>query len=299
MQTRFKRWRQLLLVALSAPAIPYGGQAAIEGVMMKGTTHAALAIRREDGEIEVLDREVTTRFPKLTRLPLLRGFFILWDMMTLGMWALRESSHRYEVDLEAKEAVAKGEAAPERSASAEKSGLAQNIMIGVSFVIALLVFKVLPAAIATGVFTLAGAGGDTSVMEAIKHGPLGGVENAGFGMQFAANLIEGLVKLCIFVGYVTLVGRIKEIARVFQYHGAEHIVINAYEDEPERVQDVSFIQEHSVAHPRCGTSFIVILILMGIVLYTALDWALVSWVPAVVAEGGNLPVWWVRWPLRH
>lgn len=286
--------RRLSALLLAASEVAYGGQACIEGVLMKGPRHAALAMRRSDGSIEVLERPVVSKFPALVKLPVLRGFFILWDMMTLGTWALRESSHRYEIDMEAAEAEKKQSAAgadgaaPAEPPAAAKSdspgtpGLAHMLMLAVSFAIAIFMFKVLPAMAATGFFSLLG------------WGALQELANPTFTQQLLANLVEGLVKLGIFVGYIWGVGRIPEIGRVFEYHGAEHIVINAFEDDPQN-QDIRFIQSHGVAHPRCGTSFIAIMILVGVVVFTLLDYGLLA---AGASSANNLPVWWVRWPLR-
>jgi uncharacterized protein YqhQ len=291
-----------LRLALAAPALPYGGQAAIEGVMMKGTKHAALALRRRDGKLEVLDREVISRYPKLVKLPLLRGFFILWDMMTLGMWALRESSARYEADMDAADREARGEAPVEsQPVEAGAPGLGQSILMVISLVIALFVFKVLPAMAATGVFHLIG------------WGSLKEMADPTFLQQLVANAIEGVVKMGIFIGYIWGIGKIPDVARVFEYHGAEHIVINAYEADEARVQDVGFIRGFTTAHPRCGTSFIVILILLSVILFAVLDWVLVSagasitaalpawWLHAKylgAAVQDNIPAWYLRWPLR-
>jgi uncharacterized protein YqhQ len=301
------RWkvfaRSWLMPLLAAPTLPYGGQAAIEGVMMKGTNHAALAMRRRTGELEVLDREVPSRFGRLARTPFVRGFFILWDMMTLGMWAIRESSARFEADMEAAEREKKGEENVEAKLpeNAGKPGILQTVMMIVSLAVALLVFKVLPAAAATGAFSLMG------------WQSLGEIANPTVWQQLLANSIEGIVKLSIFIAYIWSIGKIAEIARVFQYHGAEHIVINAYEADQEKVQDVSFVKGFTTAHPRCGTSFIVILILLSIVLFTLLDWALVAAGPAITAAlpewwlqakwlgaavQDNIPAWYLRWPLR-
>jgi uncharacterized protein YqhQ len=292
--TRIRRTIPWLSAALAAARLPYGGQAAIEGVLMKGQQHAALAVRRRDGRIEVLDREVKSSFAWLVKAPLVRGFFILWDMMTLGMWAIRESSQRYEADLlaaeqEEKQAAARAngtEPAEEAAAPQQPQEMApwlRTLVLVGSLAVALFIFKILPAMAATGAFSLIGWG----ALRELSHPT--------FGQQLLANTIEGLVKLAIFVGYIWGVGRLKEIQRVFEYHGAEHIVINAYEHDQDN-QDLDFIQSHSVAHPRCGTSFIVILILLSVVLFTVLDWAIVSWWPMLVVD--NIPVWWVRWPLR-
>ena len=292
-----------MLPLLAAPSmLPYGGQAAIEGVMMKGTAHAALAVRRRDGRIEVLDREVKSRFPRLVKLPFFRGFFILWDMMTIGMWALRESSHRFERDMEAEEYEKKraagtldAKASAPVASDADKPaqlGAAQIAVMAISFIIAILIFKVLPAVVASGVFSLFGL--ETSVEGAKASMMLRFDQPPTFGQQLLANTIEGLVKMGIFVGYVWLIGRMAEIRRVFEYHGAEHIVINAYEHDPAN-QKIDFIQSHSVAHPRCGTSFIVIMILISVIIFTLLDFGLLS---LGVPEQNNLPIWWIRWPLR-
>jgi uncharacterized protein YqhQ len=302
---------------LAAADVAYGGQACIEGVLMKGPRHAALAVRRRDGRIEVLEREVKSRYPHLVKLPLLRGFFILWDMMTLGTWALRESSHRYELDLQAEEDATKKTTVPDPALAAagvmvEEAppvpGITQQLVLVASFAFAIFLFKVLPAMAASGFFNLFGWGALATISEPT------------FGQQLLANLVEGLVKLAIFVGYIWGVGRIPEIGRVFEYHGAEHIVINAYEDNPAN-QEMRFIQSHGVAHPRCGTSFLAIMILIGVLLYTLIDYVFIRLGPAITAAlpewwlgakftllkmhmvlgpavQNNLPAWWIRWPLR-
>jgi uncharacterized protein YqhQ len=296
---RTQQAASLLRLALLSSGIPYGGQAAIEGVMMKGKEHAALAIRRRDGRIEVLERPAKARWPKLSATPLIRGVAILIDMFGLGTWALRESAKRYELDAlsaedekkRAKTANAEGDAAMVATTpipaigtqpAEEKQSVAQTVTLFVSVLLALLIFKVLPSIASTYIFGWLG------------WEKLAEIDNPTLTQQFLANLIEGIVKFSIFIGYVWGVGRMAEIRRVFEYHGAEHIVINAYEDD-ERNQDMRFIQSHGVAHPRCGTSFIAILILMSIFLFTLLDWALVS---SGAPTQGGLPIWWLRWPLR-
>jgi uncharacterized protein YqhQ len=283
---------------LLSSAIPYGGQAAIEGVMMKGREHAALAVRRRDGRIEVIERAAKARWPSLAAMPLIRGVAILIDMFGLGSWALRESAKRYEIDAlnaedekkRAKQANREGDMATVATTpvpalatqpAEEKQGVAQTVTMVVSVVIALLVFKVLPTAASSGIWHLIVSAGLVS-------------EGSPYSHVLAVDIIEGLVKFAIFVGYVWGVGRMAEIRRVFEYHGAEHIVINAYEDD-EHNQEMRFIQGHGVAHPRCGTSFIAILILMSIILFTLFDWWLIAG-GAPLRE--DIPIWWLRWPLR-
>jgi len=297
---RLARLKAVLLPALCAPAIPYGGQAAIEGVMMKGLRHVALAVRRRSGEIEVMERDAKTRNPRLAAMPLVRGIVILIDMFSLGLWALQESSKRYEHDMLAADAEKKGQPAPEAKQPSAGIGFGQQVTIVVSLIIALLVFKVLPAGLSGWIFGF------------FYGGPLSSIDHPTFLQQLLNNLIEGLIKMSIFVGYIWAVGRIAEIARVFEYHGAEHIVINAYEHDDTN-QDIRFVQSHTTAHPRCGTSFIVILILASIALFAVLDWLLVLAGPALTsalpqwwldtswlgpAVYNNLPAWYLRWPLR-
>lgn len=299
-------WLRSLLPALLSAAIPYGGQAAIEGVMMKGRGFAALAVRRRDGRIEVLERVVTSRFPGLANTPLIRGIVIMIDMFTLGTWALRESQHRFELDMiaadEEKRAEAAGTvpvaqplpAAAQHSEEAPKPTFLQNLVMIVALLISLVMFKVLPAIAATYIFGWLGLGGN------ISTGPrfsMGFSSEPTLLLQFVANAIEGLIKFGIFVGYIWAIGRLAEIRRLFEYHGAEHIVINAYEDDASN-QDMRFIQSHGVAHPRCGTSFIAIVILSSIFLFTLVDWAIVKYLPQFVDTARHIPIWYIRWPLR-
>jgi len=127
--------RGWLAPLLAAPTLPYGGQAAIEGVLMKGTDQAALAVRRRDGRIEVMDRPARPRFPRLVKLPFVRGFFVLWDMMTLGLWALQESSKRFEQDqlaAEREERAANGEEAAQPEAEpGEMAPWLRTMLLGV------------------------------------------------------------------------------------------------------------------------------------------------------------------------
>jgi uncharacterized protein YqhQ len=239
---------------------PYGGQAVIEGVMMKGRKHAAVALRRKNGEIQVVEREMRSRFPQwLTRAYFLRGFFLLWDMLGLGMWALNRSQDAYLED-----------AGEKTDAKGANVMFVLTAIVGV--VLALSIFKLLP----------------TSLVDAVNAYI---VPVAGTGLR---NTLEGILKFGIFVGYVAAIGLMPDIRRVFMYHGAEHAVINAYEENPAR-RDLDFVARHTRLHPRCGTSFIAILIVVSVVIYYLFDrWLLELGVPAA----GQWPIWWVRWPLR-
>ena len=239
---------------------PYGGQAVIEGVMMKGRKHAAVALRRKSGEIQVVEKQLKSRFPQwLTRAPFVRGFFLLWDMMGLGMWALNHSQDAYLEDAGEK---------------VEHKGTNWTFVLTaiVGVVLALSIFKLLPTFLVDAI--------DTRLIP---------VTGAGW-----RNTLEGILKFGVFVGYVAAIGLMPDIRRVFMYHGAEHAVINAYEDDAAK-RDTDFAERHSRLHPRCGTSFIAILIVISVVIYYFIDrWLVELGVPAA----GQWPVWWVRWPLR-
>lgn len=245
----------------SCKTYPYGGQAVIEGVMMKGRKNAAVAIRRKSGDIDVVEKELKSSFPEwLTKAPVARGFFLLWDMLGLGMWSLNVSQEKYMEDLGEKPAEGKG------------SQTTFYVTAAVAIVLALAIFKLLP----------------TFLVDAMSQHV---VSIAGAGLK---NAVEAAIKFCVFVGYVALIGRIPDIARVFMYHGAEHTVINAYEEEP-RERNIATLAKHTRLHPRCGTSFIVIFIIISAVLYYFFDRWLVS---LGVPSTGQWPVWYVRWPVR-
>lgn len=244
-----------------APPTPYGGQAVIEGVLMRGKTFAAVALRSGDGGIEVYDRPLKSSFPRwITEAPFVRGFFLLFDMMGLGMWALNLSSERYTV-------THLGEVSPKRNK------LAEGLIIALSLILAVIIFKASPTWIVEFFVNIGLFGGDGA--------------STGIGALISRNFVEGAIRLTIFVLYVYFVGKIKEIGRVFEYHGAEHTVINAHESDPRR-HDLGFISSFDTLHPRCGTSFIVIMVLLMIILMGTADALIVN---AYFPELSWPPLW--------
>ena len=240
----------------------YGGLAVIEGVMMKGREHLGLALKGPEEEELVLRRRLGKRFPPwVYRAPLLRGIFILYDMLTHGFWAINRSAEYYsEAHL------------GEKLTEAEKK--ASWVGVVISLVIFLAVFKVLPSLIAGWLALLIPA----------------------LDSLVAKNLVEGAIRLGLFLGYVAFLWRFEEFRRVFQYHGAEHTVINAFEQEPERYQEMEVLRRHSRIHPRCGTSFVVYFIVFAILIYTLADYLLLAPTQAwgLTAAGATWPVWWIR-----
>lgn len=203
----------------------YGGQAVIEGVMMRGAEHFAVAVRDPKGQIvlrcEPLNRHVYRGV--ISRTPFLRGLTMLWDALVLGTRTLL-----YSADV-----------ALSDQPDAQLTGPVAWGTIGVSLAIGLGLFSQLPVLVA-GLF-------DRVVT-----------------FPWLSNLIEGLVRLALLVGYLAAVGRLPDVQRVFAYHGAEHKTVNAYEAgaslEPQEVR------RYPVAHVRCGTAFLLLVALIFVLL---------------------------------
>lgn len=214
---------------------PYGGQAVIEGVMMRGPDYRAVAVRLPDQTVVVDKKPVgslTKRIPVLNW-PLVRGVVVLIESLIIGIETLTYSANKAlgeeEEELTTKELV---------------------LTIGASLGLAVLLFAVLPTALAHFMQKIA----PTSLVQ---------------------NLIEGFFRIAIFLLYVVSISWLEDIKRVFQYHGAEHKVINAYEAGDEL--SVQQVQRHSTAHPRCGTSFIVIVLLISILVFSLLGHQVLWW----------------------
>lgn len=215
-------------------AFQYGGQAVIEGVMMRGLDCRAIAVRRPDQTIIVDRKPVASpggRIPFL-KWPLLRGTVALVDAMVLGVEALTYSANQ---------AVGEEE---------ELSTREMVLTIGVALGLAVLLFAVLPAAAA----------------HLLKNV---------YPNVFLQNLIEGFFRIVIFLIYLLAIARMEDIKRVFQYHGAEHQVINAYEAGDELT--VERVRRYSTLHPRCGTSFLLIVLLISILFFSFLGDQVLWW----------------------
>ncbi|HEX9743804.1 MAG TPA: DUF1385 domain-containing protein [bacterium] len=232
----------------------YGGQAIIEGVMMKGPERTVAACRAPSGEIvHSVIREGTEEAKKNLwyKTPFLRGIFILIDAMGLGYKALMYSGE-----------VADPDAKP-------KNPVMEYILMGVSIAIALSVFKYIPVLFANLILMLSGAAGDSTftLAQLFKGGVPDGIvmstpELLNYSIKYS--LLEGLMKVIVLVGYMLIIRTaLKEIFRVFQYHGAEHKTINAYEGGSD--MSVDDIATYPTFHPRCGTSFLFAVILFSLV----------------------------------
>ncbi|ABO51673.1 protein of unknown function DUF1385 [Desulforamulus reducens MI-1] len=205
----------------------YGGQAVIEGVMMRGPGSRAIAVRRPDESIVINEKKlgsITKRFPFL-KLPFIRGVVMLFESLVMGIEALSYSAEQ-----------AMGEEEEEKLSKWE-----MFLTIAVSLGLAIVLFIVIPTTLTY--YTA------TSIQD-----------------NFFRNIIEGVIRLAVFLGYVYAVSRMKDIQRVFMYHGAEHKVINAYEAGKDLT--VEEVQKFSTLHPRCGTSFLLIVILIKVVIFS-------------------------------
>lgn len=208
------------------PSFSYGGQALIEGVMMRGRDALAVALRHPDGRIvfatERLDSGVVHGH-RAARWPLVRGLVVLYETLVVGTrWLIRATSLQAE----------------EEGVELGKGAVA--LMLGITAVLGVGLFFLLPLVIAT--FTV------------------GSVENG-----LVQHLVEGLVRVLVFIAYLALIARTPDIARVFQYHGAEHMTIHALEHDDPLVPEA--IRKYPTAHPRCGTEFLVVVIVLSIIAF--------------------------------
>jgi len=206
----------------------YGGQAVIEGVMMRGSQGVAIAVRKPDNDIIIERRPVNSITKKLPFLkwPFLRGTVMLFESLIIGIQALAFSANQ----------AAEGE-------GEELSTWEMALTIGLALVLGILLFVVAPTAGARLLYKT-------------------------FSSNVLINIFEGLFRILIFLLYVIAISRMKDIQRVFQYHGAEHKVINAYEAGVELT--VENIRRYSQLHPRCGTSFLLIVMVIMILIFSLL-----------------------------
>ena len=241
-----------------------GGQAVMEGVMMKNGDHYAVAVRKPDHEIEVMTKEYTgiVKNPVWQKVPLVRGVLNFIDSLVLGMSTLMYSASFFEEEEELsekedlkkesfkrksskkKDSPKKPSQKEQKKTSAVTSETKEKAMMGgtvvFSVIIAVAVFMILPYYLSQifQKFT------DSAMLVAI---------------------VEGILRLAIFIGYIALISRMKEIQRVFMYHGAEHKCINCIEHGLEL--NVENVRKSSKEHKRCGTSFLMFVVVVSIILF--------------------------------
>ena len=239
------------------PRYTYGGQAVIEGVMMRGRRSAAVALRAPAGNILVHEEPLNARLYKspVAQWPFVRGVVLLWDMLVLGTRMMTFAANVFlQPAAVAKEqttskvpGTAAADAAPlspvaEAPASAAQAiggiGLAITLLLSVGFAVGL--FFLLPLAAA-------------------------GAARRWIGDGLVNLLFEGAVRLALLLGYLWLIGRFASIKRVFEYHGAEHKAINTFESG--QPLDVEHVRRASKVHTRCGTGFLLIVVVLSIFVF--------------------------------
>lgn len=211
--------------------VAVGGQAVIEGVMMRGPERIAVAVRKSDGKILLKSEPFVSIVKKIKILdiPIFRGAIVLVETMILGVKALSFSG-----DVAMEEENNENNKRP-------KSKL-NNIWMGLTLIFSLALGLVI-----------------------FFYFPLLLTELFGLESDFLFNLVDGVIRLAIFLAYIYLISRWKEIRRVFEYHGAEHKSIFAYEDRKELT--VESAKSYSTLHPRCGTSFLLIVMIVSIIVF--------------------------------
>jgi uncharacterized protein YqhQ len=236
---------------------PYiGGQAVLEGVMMRSPASLVVAVRRPDGQIAVREEAWETLWPrmKLLRKPFFRGAVVLIESVWNGFSALAFSAEQAESPT-----AASAGAPPVAAESKPTSDLTRGLMLGISFLFMVALFIAAPHLLTLGLFKLLGR--DPSLKGLLFH------------------LVDGVFRIAILVGWLALVARTKDAQRLFQYHGAEHKAIWTYESRlPLTVENA---RRFTTQHPRCGTSFLFVVVAVAVLLHILV----LPFVPTLSAVG--------------
>jgi len=240
----------------------YGGQAVIEGVMMRGARSVAIAMRAPNQEIVLHTEELGRVYQsKAAKIPFLRGLVVLWDALALGMRALTISANTQGDEDEKIE------------------GPVLYITMAISLTFAIGLFFLAPAT----------AGHYLADWLNIQSG-------------WATNLVEGVIRILILIAYIVLISRMEDIKRVFGYHGAEHKTINAFEAGVELTPEE--VAKHSLEHPRCGTAFLLTVMIFSVVIFTMIgpiDSILIKLLTRVVLVPvlASISYEYIRWTAKH
>jgi uncharacterized protein YqhQ len=244
---------------------PVGGQAVLEGVMMRGVSVWAVAVRTPEGQIEIESEALVpwAKRHRLWRLPVLRGVVALGESMKIGFRALAISAN---AQLEEEEGEEKEEI----------GGWVWGLTIAFSMILAIGLFFVVPV-------------GLTSLIKGQLGSPL------------LFWLVEGLLRTGLFIGYIAAISRMPDLRRVFEYHGAEHKTISCYEAEDELLP--SRAKLYSRLHPRCGTSFLLIVMVLAIFVFAPIGLPAWYWLVASRILGipliAGLSYEVIKWAGKH
>ncbi len=227
-----------------------GGQAVMEGVMMRGPYKTVVAVRKPDGEIEKkIDDNGTKTRNKFFKLPIVRGCVNFIDSLIIGMKALMFSAEFMDIEGDEEEEESKFDKWLEDKLGDKIKDVVIYFAIFISIIFSIGVFMLLPAFL-------------TKLVEAIP-----GIQSITSAHAFTS-IFEGILRMAIFLGYMALVANMKEIKRVFEYHGAEHKTIACYEAGEEL--NVENVRKQKRFHPRCGTSFLLFVMIISILLFALL-----------------------------
>ncbi len=260
--------------------ISYGGQAVIEGVMMRGQKGYAIAMRAPDGSIVVHQDKLPNVYrSKFTKIPFLRGVILLWDALGLGMRALTISANT-------------------QSGEDEKlEGASLYLTLALSLSISIGLFFLFPAAVGGWVekWLMPEAASGGVLPSIIINAP------ASTSALWIGNLLEGVLRLLLLIGYIWAISFMDDVKRLFMYHGAEHKTINAYEAGAELTPES--VAKFPLEHPRCGTAFLLTLVLLSILIFTAFGpmsmlWRLGTRVLLIPVLAG-IAVEYIRWTANH
>ena len=216
----------------------YGGQAVIEGVMIRGRRSFSLAVRRLNGEVSIISEPLSQVYTgRLRRVPILRGVLVLVETLALGLKALNRSATMAMED--------------QTGEDEEIPGWIMGVTMAVAFALGIGLFFIMP-------------------LFAVR--PLEGIISS----DLVVNLIEGLIRLVVLVAYIGVIGLLRDIKRVFAYHGAEHMAVHTH--EAGLPLEVDNVRRFPTAHPRCGTAFLLTVAVVAILIF---------------AFVGRSPLWWL------
>jgi uncharacterized protein YqhQ len=249
------------------PRYSYGGQALIEGVLMRGRDAIAVALRHPDGRIVFATERLDSGFhgSRWAKVPLIRGLVVLYETLFVGTrWLVRSAS------VQAAGTGEDGDEGVELGKGAIALMLGLTLLFGVGF------FFLLPLVIAS-------------------------VTTSKIDNGLVQHLVEGLIRVALFLAYLLLIARAEDVRRVFQYHGAEHMTIHALEAGDPLVVDA--VRKYPTAHPRCGTEFLVVVIALSIVAFSLVgrqDAAVmigsrIALIPVIAAVGYEI----LKWGAKH
>lgn len=223
-----------------------GGQALIEGILMRGPKKTAIVVRKADGELAIKEEDVGTSRPsKIARLPLVRGVVNFWDSMKYGISALTYSAEFFEEGAEYDQPGKLETWLNEKFGQAKLDKILMGFALAMGILMPIGLFILLP----------------TLVAGLLPQG----------GSRIVQNLLEGLARIAIFLGFIIITSKQSDIKRTYMYHGAEHKTIACYESGQPLL--VEHVRGHSRFHPRCGTSFLFVVMIVSILVFSLFTWS--------------------------